>query len=244
MELYYDVSFSYFFYENDSKDNTPQLIREFLKNRNGKLLKEDNKYVDLVGETQRPIFDENIKNLPPITPQRIRKMVNLRNDLLKSIQPIQSDWTLLIDSNIFFDTLSLNDMFSCLPSKNNIGMITPYSKIMNTTHYFDTFAFTDNNGNNSWPYCVFDVCDSCNLKTYNTKNNQNTEIDVLSAFGGFSLIKTEFLNDPLIKWSTVNITPYFSLCEHVLFCQFLKSKFNIRIIVNLNAKNIYWKQTF
>lgn len=250
LEDTYDVSFDYYVIENNSKDNSRELLKDFFKKKStkSKLLLFNMNTDFFVGGNGKQY-------------ERIKNITNIRNKLINSITPLNSDWCLFIDSNIFFKKEILADMFKCEPSNNNIGMITPYTQqlfipevhgsyIPNLkqpsllNHYYDTFSLYDKENKNFWPYCPFQKCKTCKSKEFKNRitiPETDSIIDVNSCFGGFALIKTEIINNKLIRWDTMshNVLTDESICEHFFFCYLLKKMTNYRIVLLQDVDTIY-----
>lgn len=222
-EKIYDVEFEYFFYQNNSSDNTCNVVSQFLQSRKGKLISDDQpKYTVSPSGTN---FD------------RTRSLSYYRNSIIEANRPFHSEWSILIDSNIVFQPDLLLEMFKCHPKKNNITMVTPFTAAINkynnqeaftSNHYYDTFAFVSNESKSYWPNCIFKTCSRCKLTSI--PESQNV-VDVDSAFGGFALIESDNLNNNFIKYDTISAFENYSLCEHVLFCKSLKTLTNKRIVI-------------
>ena len=143
-ESYYDIKFDYYIIENNSKDDTRKILKSFMetKSEKSKLLL-FNKHTDYKNIGTGKNHD------------RLVNLTNIRNKLVNSITPLDSEWSLFIDSNIYFKVEILKDMFSIIPKENNIGMIIPYTQQLfipnvhklNLTkptllnHFYDTFSF-------------------------------------------------------------------------------------------------------
>lgn len=248
-EEMYDVDFEYYVIENNSTDNTRSLLRDFFKKQStkSKLLLFNSKTEVFTGGDGKQY-------------ERIKNISNIRNKLVNSIVPLNSNWCLFIDSNIFFKKEILTDMFKYDPCRNNIGMMTPYTQqllipqihknIPNLTkptllgHYYDTFSIYDTNNKNFWPLCPFEKCKLC--RHNDCKNRERIKenvsvVDVNSAFGGFALIKTDILNNKSIRWNTLshNFQNDESICEHFLFCFLLKNISNQRIVLLQDIDYVY-----
>jgi hypothetical protein len=247
----YDLVFNYYIIENNSNDKTREILKIFMKYQSSK--------------SKLLLFDveNDFKNIGDGKNfERLKGLQEIRNKLVNSVTPLDSEWCLFIDSNIFFKPDILVKMFNCNPTKNNIGMLSPYTqqlfipeihKHLNLTkptlfsHFYDTFSHYDVNNKTFWPFCGFEKCKFC-VRKINNKDidcdivKKNLEIvDVNSIFGGFSLIKTEIINDERIRWGTIcydNLKNE-SLCEHFLFCYTLKLLTNKRIVVLQNVDEIY-----
>ena len=84
------------------------------------------------------------------------------------------------------------------------------------------------------------ICDHSKCK--NRETFPNVPIyDINSGFGGFVLLETEILNNPLIRWDTLshNVENDESICEHYLFSYMLKKLTKKRIVVLQEVDDIY-----
>ncbi len=247
----YDVHFNYFIHENNSKDSTKQLLKEFIltKSKCSQLV-----MYDLESEYKNI---GNGKNY-----DRISNLAKIRNKLVEMSRPFETKWNILIDSNIFFEKSILTKMFACKPTESNIGILTPYTQQLLIPgihidssnkgpalkgHYFDTFSYFDTNSKTYWPYCPFEKCEICAENVLsNTKHRSiiprtKDIVDVTSAHGGFSIIHKDILNNLRIKWNTCShdSTKDESLCEHFLFCFMAKQITGKRVVLLQNVDTIY-----
>ena len=217
MEQIYDVEFRYYFYENNSIDKTKKYLKDFFKNRKGKLYS-----VDFINDNNTRIERSNVKI------NFIKNLIKYRNFNLNMSRPITSDWNIIIDSDIYFDTDCLKHFFNIKPKLNNIGMMTPYTVDNNKWHYYDTYAFKDSDNEFVYPKCLFERCTKCK----NKKIKINDEIiKVNSSFGGFAVIDSEILRNDKILW---NISNKDQMCEHIGFCKNIKKYTNKKIVVCQN----------
>jgi hypothetical protein len=217
----------YFIYENNSTDNTKINIINFCKNRNAHFLLED-------------IPNNNI--LKGISIERGVHMMEIRNKLKDFHGFLNSDYVLLLDCDVVFSTSTIDKLINSM--NDEIAMISCFvvdytiynqNKIL---HYYDSFALiTDNDlsykeTNNT---CLFKTCTRCiNIRKDNSiiidENkllNNDKLINVNSAFGSMSLIKTDIYNK--VQWSN-------SICEHFSFCNEVKQYGYV--IINPNIKII------
>jgi glycosyltransferase involved in cell wall biosynthesis len=247
-EDHYDATFNYYVIENNSKDNTRQLLKDFFKKKNS--------------ESKLLLFNmkEDFKNIGDGKNfERLFNLAKIRNKLVDNIVPLNSEWCLFIDSNIFFKKDILEKCFACSPTENNIGMMIPYTqqmfipeihKLPNLTkptllsHFYDTFSFYDTNNKTFWPYCAFEKCKSCKREDCMDRKSIPKEqdiVDVSSSFSGFCLINTEIINNKLIRWDTLSheVKKDESVCEHFLFCNMLRKLTQKRIVVLQSVDDIY-----
>jgi GT2 family glycosyltransferase len=175
-EMYTTCEFRYFFIENDSTDGTRELLKAFYaeRPRKGKLL---------LGK-----LDKDYANIGAgMNYDRTMTLARLRNTVADVACKTPSDWTLWLDSNIFFDPDILYKLFAIEPTKHAIGMVAPYTcqvntlaqvrrllpqvrmsdgnedpeRSMNMKHYYDTYPFISSTGHSYYPYCSFQRCLQC-----------------------------------------------------------------------------------
>jgi hypothetical protein len=254
MEAMYSCTFHYFFYENDSTDGTKELLHSFMQGRLGKLTSEN-------GVAPYTNIGVNYS--------RTDGIAKLRNRLLNEMRPVQTDWTLMIDSGIYFKPENLGQMFKCKPAANNIVMVTPFSteaftgaslklmaksvdlpsnsenRVFSMNHYYDSFAFVDTNNKNYWPHCNFSHCKRCasirgEHVSLVTIEKEQPIIKARSAYGGFAVIKSAILNNPVVKWNTLDLSDKYALCEHIHFCDTVTSSTGGNIVIDTDVNDVYW----
>ena len=221
----------YYFYENDSTDNTKELLKEFMKNRKG----------NLVLETLKNKLTTNEKTMSNgISMNRGSKMAYIRNLNKKSAKDNNTNYSIVIDSEVYFNSNIIDKMIKSINKNNKIAMITPfnicyetYSYQKHPIHYYDSLAFITNDNlshKQTANTCLFDICYKCinHRKIYNVNINKNKllsvkkNIKVNSAFGGFVLLKSDIFNK--VKWGN-------TICEHHYFCEMVRN-LGYNIIVN------------
>jgi hypothetical protein len=204
--------YEYFIYENNSTDNTKEQIKEFYnkKERNGKYLLES-------------IDNNTVKT--GINFERGAHMANLRNKLKDFHGQLVSDYVLLLDCDAIFTANTIEQLINTMNDK--IVMTTPFCiswkpfLYNNCVHYYDTFAVITKEGlsyKNNYNTCLFKSCKGCIefRKRANIKMDEQNLftcdklIEVKSAFGSISLIKTDVYNN--VKWEP-------TICEHHSFCE-------------------------
>lgn len=256
LEATYDVEFSYHFIENDSTDNTRELLKAWFAGsangtkKNGKLLlgKLAREYNAQKGEC----FD------------RTNTLAKLRNTLLESMMPLTSQWTIFLDSHIYFPANILERMLNDLrPAAENIGMITPFTKQVYTygqlkrmginirtpvpisdneridlIHNFDTFTLITEDNVMYYPSCPFRRCLICpHVRPADSKHPiiepDQAIVDCRSTFNGFGLFDSSALNHPRVRWDTLayDQSGNMSLCDHVLMCDRLRTVTGKRIVL-------------
>jgi hypothetical protein len=195
-----DIQFNFFFYENDSKDNTKEILDNWITNFEGK------------------VFSENY-NLPKFgSVVDITRLVLLsfyRNRLKElCFDSLDSEYTLLIDTDIIFDSSHLRSLLQNIKELNAAMVVAntrqnafPDLMLKETNDtFYDAFALRDRFNNSSIYFT------NCPLTINKDRNdwNQNIPIQLISGFSGFALLKTDIFKE--CKWSTTGHS------EHVNFC--------------------------
>jgi len=254
LENTYSVEFEYFFLENDSTDDTRKMLEEWFdkEDKEGSLLlyklKQDYK-----------------KSSHGMNHSRTTTIGDLRNKLTNNITPLDSDWCLMLDADIYFDPSVLAQLFATAPCKNNIGMVGAYAqqlfpasmmakelpvsvdknKMISVYHYYDTYSFVDTKSRVHYPNCAFTKCRLCENYPQGVNRVKVPEeedvVEVNSCFGGFAIIETKILNDKRIRWGTVGYEPKMdlSLCEHVLFCDRLRTITGKKVVIVQSADKVF-----
>ncbi len=193
--------FFYSFYENDSVDNTSELLSNWIDRHDGFLLSEKRN-------------DPKWKSVPSI--RRTKLMAEYRNLALKGLKKINFDYLFVLDTDIIFDNNLINKMLNILDSSSTIGMITPNTiqdipdayESKSEYSYYDSWALLDIQGNNGLSYASnpFILLEDRNLW------NAGLRVNVQSAFGGAALIRGNLFENTNLCWSGDNG------CEHWDFC--------------------------
>jgi|688.fasta_scaffold30177_7 hypothetical protein len=220
---------SFYFYENDSIDNTKESLQKWIDTKNGFLLSENIK---------APKFG----SVPDI--QRLILLSYYRNKAKTLLLNSDSEYTLLIDTDINFDINHLNILYESI-IRLNCAMVIANTRqhqiadLMNNQtidSFYDVFALRDVFNNNGLYFtdCPF-------ILNHNREawiNNQ--PIRILSGFSGFALIRTDILKQQNCFWSTCGHS------EHVNFCYNINRYGEIFIIpeckpttdINLSSINL------
>lgn len=212
----------YFFYENDSKDNTRSLIKEWMKERKGQFIYED---------INTPSFGHVTDKA------RMDLMVQYRNKILSTAKPLDSDYTLLIDSDVDFPNHIVKDYLPYFNDKvagmnnKNVVMCTPNIKqnincVMGEPKelsYYDSFALKDTKNNKGMLLSSNPFWEKKDRELWKNK----TPVKVHSAFGGVAMIKSDVLNE--VEWATQGG------CEHWMFCERVRKHGDIIVIPSIEV---------
>ena len=209
-----EIEFSYFFYENDSIDNSASILNSWISSRKGELLSENVSFS---------------KEGTVITESRMKKMTYYRNRMIELGRFIKSDYSIIFDSDVIFNDNILKQFLSKVDQET--VMYTPYISqnikckvcACGKDSYYDVAALYDkyNHRGLIWSCNPFvNIFDRQNLST-------NTPVEVNSAFGGFVLIKSFPLN--FCNWRTNGD------CEHILFCEELRKYGKIKLYPDIKV---------
>ena len=209
-----DYEVEYFFYENDSRDNTRKLIIEWMEERKGQFIYED---------INTPTFGHTIEV------ERMELMTQYRNKILGAAKPIDSDYTLLIDSDVDFSSRIVkdylpffdDDVVMCTPNiKQNINCIMGNPKELS---YYDSFALKDTKNSKGMLLSSNPFWEQTDRKLWDDKK----PVKVNSAFGGVAMIKSDVLNK--VEWETKGG------CEHWLFCEKVRKYGDVIVIPTIEV---------
>ena len=193
--------FEYFFYENDSKDKTVEILNQWSKGRKIKIQSEMLN-AEKFGST--------------LHTERMVHMSNIRNKMLDLGSNSDSDFSIILDSDVVFYPEIVNDF---LKFKDlDFSMLTPNIR-QNVpckmgsgcdTSYYDSSILFDTNGINcmTWSDNPF----------YEEEDREKFEsqqpIEVSRAFGGFAFLKSKYLFN--CKWNSKGESEHFSLCDSLV----------------------------
>ena len=196
-----DVQFEYYFYENDSKDNTRAILQDFFIGRKGKLIAED------IGSFK---FGSTLEK------NRMISMAQYRNKILHAARPMDSDYCIVWDSDVKFSPDILHNF---LKYKDEGGMLCPNIRqdipcVMGSgkeDSFYDSLSLID----------VYDI--QCMTWADNpfydeadrAKYEQGLPIEVNACFGGFVVFKTDILNNEKVEWFSDGSLEHWGLCRKV-----------------------------
>lgn len=243
-----NTEFSYAFYENNSTDTTVRLLNKFVNAP--------------VRKNRALLISEKLKDAPTGFSaedgyHRPKYLGKLRNSFLKRLRPLESDWTWLLDTDIYFPPNVLECMFACQPANNNIAMVTCYTKEVSKVegqgfecrnHYYDTYSVVDTEDRFFYPLCRFAECARCAEQRALAKvpaiDPKMAVIDVRSAYGGCVLVPSAILNDPIVEWRTTEVCfGELAMCEHVFFCDTIRiASKGGRVVILQNIRDLYWRK--
>ena len=206
-----DFNFEYFFYENDSNDETAKELNNWLtrEKRHG-LVRSEN----LGAYYPEQHSDTSYERSRKMTYYR-NKMLSLGFEFTAKERKLDSEYSIIFDSDINFDEDTFEMLLSYL--KDDIAFCTPnvmqnvLCKMCNCgkESYYDSWALQDLYGNPALTW-------SCNPFAKNVDREswqKGNPVKVNSAFGGFTLIKSNILNN--LAWSTDGDIEHRNFCADI-----------------------------
>ena len=233
---------SYYFYENDSTDNTVSILKKWMKTRKGKFSS------DKLGDD----FFTNM-DIGSRLEERMFKMAHYRNLMLNLGKNTETDWSVVLDTDIEFNDTIIEDLLSY--SKKDIAMITPCIEQTieckmcvppcKKLSYYDSWALrTEETPMRSLTFSCNPFWEEHNRKRY----KEGKPVEVNCAFGGFALIRTKSLLQS--KWDTTGD------CEHIMFAADVRKTGKIIVCpkvkvytyveeskVNIQPEFLIWQKT-
>tara|TARA_Y100001938_G_scaffold72809_1_gene100978 strand:+ start:1752 stop:2591 length:840 start_codon:yes stop_codon:yes gene_type:complete len=201
-----NIKFYYYFYENNSKDETGKLLKKF-KPPSGQKVVWTEKTTDQ---------DYNRADHRTMI-ERIQNITKCRNKLL-SLRPFKGEWTMMIDADmIFLDSIIEHFVEQDLPSDlagltfNAIDRRTcDVHSSCTKPHYYDTLALKYNNGQSGYKTYLVTNEEGASCCPFVTKKDKDlwdskNLMKVKSAFGGLSFYKTDFLNKEEISYIATEV---------------------------------------
>lgn len=211
-----DFLFEYFFYENDSIDDTFVILEKWMNSRKGK------------------VFSEKLnfsKEGSVISVSRMLKMAFYRNRLINLARYITSDYCLIFDSDVIFDDTLVEKFLSKVDGET--VMFTPNVKQnikckycnCGKDSYYDVAPLFDLNNQQGlhWSHNPFvNIFDRI-------KFDSEKPVEVNSAFGSLAFFKSDVLN--FCNWRS-----HSGLSEHVLFCEDIRRFGKIKVYPDIEVK--------
>ena len=191
---------AYFFYENDSVDDTTAQLQAWMRERDGVLITETLHAKKFARTRER---------------ERTAALAFYRSRILPEAQRVPSDWTLLLDSDVDFPETLIEEYMPWADPR--IAMLTPRTEFEKTCRmcdppsgrpaYYDTFALRDRSDRRG-------MIISCNPFWADEDRSaweRGDPVEVHCAFAGAALIRSDVL--ARCEWRSVGD------CEHVVFAE-------------------------
>ena len=194
----------YSFYENDSQDNSPSMVIQWLR--------KESRRGGLVSETL------GLARYKERERQRTQLLAMARNVTLSQVKMFAPDTLVVIDVDIDF---SYQHILALLPELNNPQVAMACAATMQNcpsvfrdsdVSYYDSWAFIANDGSAG---LVFAYCPST-LKADQEQWRAEQRITALSAFGGIAVLRYEDVVKQKAQWNGDDG------CEHWHFCKTMR----------------------
>ena len=209
-------SYNVIMVENDSVDNTKQILHNWSKNdKNIHVISGD------YGEKTIP-HKNSVEGNPMFSAHRIGKMAKYRNEYLKYIyeKKIQADYLIVIDMDV--SKIELSGIFNSFGLPINWDVITANGYSLSPQfkkRYHDTYALTE------WEMKDAPQTEKMiykdNYKKYSGLDKGLPPIKIFSAFGGISIYKASLFNETYYELIENDDSRVKVRCEHYsLFKQF------------------------
>jgi hypothetical protein len=261
IEELYDIEFSFYFCENDSIDDTREKLKNFSKGRNCKLLllelsqiyKSDKLAVNFERVQTLAMLRNKLKET--FSPFEVDWIINIDSGIyfkpevlqdMFSYKPLENNVVMYCPFVFQIYTKSLietKDEFRHI--RDSLKNTDDSTNLIDLSHSFDTFPSIDKHGIMHYPFCSFKKCQLClpvRSKFPYELIEENEEIaEVRSCFNGFAVIDAKYFNNPMVKWDSIllDIIKGKSLCEHVLFCDRLRTVSQKKIVILQNVKGVF-----
>lgn len=240
------VASEFLFIENDSEDDTLNLLKDFITNVKGFVL--------------NPKLPEDFA-----LRSRTERLAHLRNLSHQYVSP-NARWIVFIDTNIYFDATVLQELFSLVQRYPETGLLGAHGieviprqtlrgfrksfspkfrqvktelgpEFLTQHHYYDSYAYRDADGNSRWPACTFRNCRKCNDLDIDDRDHEDIRW-VQSCFGGLAIVRSKLLTQYEATWKGFSAKGE-EQCEHLGFCGDIlnRSPYKVGIAVN---RFVYW----
>ena len=229
--------FEFLIYENNSTDNSKELIKEFMRTRKGKYLCEN------ISKAQKWESGINFK--------RGLHMNFIRDRAKQIFGKLTSDYIILLDSDTLLQKNTLAELIEYIHYNINIAAVSPYVLCRHTSfknHYYDTLALISKDNINyidTDNTCLFKNCDRCltHRKIYNINIEEkylfdinSREIELNSVFGCCCIIKTEYYNK--CNYNRHLFIKHEHVCEHISFNIQLKNYGRLLLVPHIKIENL------
>jgi len=216
---------SLFAYENDSKDDSAELLRNWS-----------------ASTTLPTVFartgTDHVESFGSVKlQQRCEWLATCRNRLVSMASGAETrEFALLIDADVYFEPEHVQQLIQVLQQNAHVAMACAYVQLGNKGHYYDQFALVDNEGVHD-DFCPFERCQERRCMLARSRNTERriiparygNLIPVRSAFGGLAVVRSKHLRQA--RWDTIIGGQSSVTCEHWEFCRHLRQRCGSVVIV-------------
>lgn len=227
-------------FENDSKDNTKELLRQWSeRDKHVRTFCENNKTFKCIDEIKKDSSEVN----PFYSHRRIDKMVELRNQYMDYIweHDFKADYLVVVDLDV--DRIDLQGILSCFEHDNNWDAVTAFGYSFGPKlcrRYHDTYALEEY-GTLEKPRTeqnIYELQDKYRI----LKGDKWVRVD--SAFGGLAIYRFEAIKG--LRYQLLgNEDPKVACrCEHTSLAIQMKDRGYDRFFINPQMRIHYQRLTF
>jgi cellulose synthase/poly-beta-1,6-N-acetylglucosamine synthase-like glycosyltransferase len=194
----------YGFFENDSQDNTAQILEEWLKDRIG----------FVVAETINAPKWGSVSSL-----ERVRYQARYRNSALTLLNRYSYDYLLVVDSDVHWepdcvlamlDFLEEDEMGGAgMVSPNTVQNVRDYVEDTDRETYFDSWSLVDIAGNQCLTFAANPFLDPDDRLDW----ENGVPVACNSAFGSIAMVKQEALKD--VQWDVIDGVEHWEFCKKI-----------------------------
>ena len=196
----------YSFFENDSIDDTPQILLSWLRSRKGLLTSEciDAPKWGSVASLDRVTYQARYRNLA------LAPLNNYYN----------YDYLLVVDSDVYWEPRLITEMVEKLETNRSWGMISPnttqnvrdYVEDTDRPSYYDSWSLVD---------CFGQQCLTFAANPFLTKEDREAwdngePVSCNSAFGSIALVREDAINgEEYAEWAVIDGVEHWEFCRGV-----------------------------
>lgn len=220
MKSKYEKHFEFYYWilENDSKDNSSDIITDFFRHNNGRYSTGNisTKKWGSVRSVDRVMDMAKYRNMNKLMcylgpMNKNAKFGSESTDLekwykgakisIENWKPFDGNFTIILDTQIEFEIEIFEHMVNILTNSPKVSMVTPYGCVSTSkTQYYDTYALKTLDNSQKAPSDWYKISDV----TQHFKVN--------SAFSGFVVVRSKVLEK--CSWSVIDA----NCSEHNAFC--------------------------
>lgn len=237
----YFANYKVVVYENDSTDNTKNILTEWVNKDSEHIVA----LMNILGSGKTIPSQNSVIVNPYFSRKRIEKMACLRNQYMKYIDDhkLEADYLMVVDLDVA--QLYLEPILSSFAqTAPNWDVVTAYGYSLSPTlkrRYHDTYALTEL-GKENIPQTETDILG--NASHFAGLLKQKDWIPVYSAFGGLSIYRFDMVRGLRYQVLDNNDSRVEVHCEHYSLCQQMRKRGASKIFINPQMKLKYQAVSF
>ena len=200
----YGISCVYSFFENDSTDDTPVILLNWLKGRIGLLISER-------------INSPKWGSIASI--ERVKYQARYRNIALEPLNSYYNyDYLLVADSDVYWEPDLISKMIERLDEHPTWGMVSPntvqnvrdYIGDTEKESYFDSWSLKDLNNQQCLTFAANPFLTIEDRELW----DKNLPVSCKSAFGSIAMTKAEAMDD--VEWAVIDGVEHWEFCRGII----------------------------